>query len=205
MKILNIAAAAVAGILALGGSTQAGATIYNISATAGSPVVITLAQGSYQISWVGVADGGLYDAWNGNCPTGACTGGWTNTFNVIDLPVNPNNFTVSVFGVGLHATALESLHAIQTSATMVNGDVHVVGGVAGAFIPNTPIALPWIAHVDGGSFRFAVGDNTLANNFGGVSLDITAVPEPASWALLVGGFGLAGAALRSRRRPIFAA
>ena len=29
---------------------------------------------------------------------------------------------------------------------------------------------------------------------------IAAVPEPATWALMIGGFGMAGAALRSRRR-----
>lgn len=31
---------------------------------------------------------------------------------------------------------------------------------------------------------------------------LTAAPEPASWALMVGGFGLAGAALRRRRRAL---
>ncbi|MBU1376339.1 MAG: PEPxxWA-CTERM sorting domain-containing protein [Alphaproteobacteria bacterium] len=29
--------------------------------------------------------------------------------------------------------------------------------------------------------------------------DATAVPEPATWALMLGGFGLAGTALRRRR------
>ncbi|MGZ3376624.1 MAG: PEPxxWA-CTERM sorting domain-containing protein, partial [Phenylobacterium sp.] len=32
-----------------------------------------------------------------------------------------------------------------------------------------------------------------------------AVPEPASWALMIGGFGLAGAALRRRRQVALAA
>lgn len=32
-----------------------------------------------------------------------------------------------------------------------------------------------------------------------------AVPEPTSWALLVGGFGLVGATLRRRRTPVVAA
>lgn len=31
------------------------------------------------------------------------------------------------------------------------------------------------------------------------------VPEPSAWALMIAGFGLAGAALRSRRRPALAA
>jgi PEP-CTERM motif len=32
-----------------------------------------------------------------------------------------------------------------------------------------------------------------------------AVPEPASWAMMIGGFGMAGAAIRRRRKPVLAA
>jgi hypothetical protein len=46
---------------------------------------------------------------------------------------------------------------------------------------------------------------------GGDSLAVTSirpaggVPEPAAWALMIGGFGLAGAALRRQRRLVAAA
>jgi hypothetical protein len=40
----------------------------------------------------------------------------------------------------------------------------------------------------------SVGDYVAANYFG-----INAVPEPASWAMLIAGFGLTGAAMRRRR------
>jgi hypothetical protein len=40
----------------------------------------------------------------------------------------------------------------------------------------------------------SVGDYVVANYFG-----INAVPEPASWAMLIAGFGLTGAAMRRRR------
>lgn len=36
----------------------------------------------------------------------------------------------------------------------------------------------------------------------GVSLSVAAVPEPASWALMIAGFGLVGASTRFRRRSI---
>ena len=45
--------------------------------------------------------------------------------------------------------------------------------------------------------------NTAGNQNGGLFLDgvsISAVPEPGTWAMMIGGFGLAGIALRRRRR-----
>lgn len=57
-------------------------------------------------------------------------------------------------------------------------------------------------------FRFRVTDETSVYtqvNFDNVALDVTqissAVPEPATWAMMIVGFGLAGGALRNRRRP----
>lgn len=46
----------------------------------------------------------------------------------------------------------------------------------------------------------------ISGSYGGWSLQLTeqvvsAVPEPATWALMIMGFGLAGSALRKRRRP----
>jgi len=43
---------------------------------------------------------------------------------------------------------------------------------------------------------FALGDNA------GYQLLSSAAPEPASWAMMVGGFGLAGAAMRRRRAAV---
>ena len=42
--------------------------------------------------------------------------------------------------------------------------------------------------------------NTIWNDSTGFSATLTAVPEPATWALMIVGFGGAGAMLRSRRR-----
>jgi hypothetical protein len=57
--------------------------------------------------------------------------------------------------------------------------------------------------LDGVSPNFATPAKGKAlNNFAatvGGQLSIATVPEPATWALMIGGFGLAGAALRRRR------
>ncbi len=61
--------------------------------------------------------------------------------------------------------------------------------------------------VQGGSFQIAVnpGDEWgfyigTSDSFGGRGqLNISTVPEPGSWAMLIAGFGLTGAAMRRRR------
>jgi hypothetical protein len=45
--------------------------------------------------------------------------------------------------------------------------------------------------------RFSFGDASAAYNFA-----VAAVPEPATWAMMIGGFGFIGGALRSRRRAV---
>ncbi|RSV43456.1 PEP-CTERM sorting domain-containing protein [Sphingomonas sp. ABOLD] len=61
---------------------------------------------------------------------------------------------------------------------------------------------------DGGSFAIRWTDRDVGGSDHGLAIDDltltatlaqSAVPEPAAWALLIGGFGFAGAALR--RRP----
>ncbi|MBY0519276.1 MAG: PEPxxWA-CTERM sorting domain-containing protein [Sphingomonas sp.] len=46
--------------------------------------------------------------------------------------------------------------------------------------------------------RYDIAFGAGAGNFNGTA-NITAVPEPASWALMIGGFGIVGAALRRRQ------
>lgn len=63
-------------------------------------------------------------------------------------------------------------------------------------------------------YGFAYTTNDMLNSYGfettpGASITATvagapagAVPEPASWAMMLGGFGLVGGAMRARRRAI---
>jgi hypothetical protein len=52
-----------------------------------------------------------------------------------------------------------------------------------------------------GVLKLYYWDTFTADNSGSVAADVEAgsVPEPASWALMIAGFGLAGASLRRRR------
>lgn len=70
----------------------------------------------------------------------------------------------------------------------INGDFRVLGtNFAGA---------AW----DTGTLNLYYWDSNNGDNTQFVTAAVNLVPEPASWALLIGGFGLAGAALRRRTR-----
>lgn len=60
------------------------------------------------------------------------------------------------------------------------------------FLLNTGLATP-------GQLHFGVTDGVFEDNTGSFTLSITSVPEPATWAMMVLGFGMVGFGLRYRR------
>ena len=66
------------------------------------------------------------------------------------------------------------------------------------FLVNTGTAVP-------STLYFGVTDGNYGDNGGAFRITISNVPEPASWALLIAGFGLTGAAMRRRRHVAVAA
>ena len=67
-----------------------------------------------------------------------------------------------------------------------------------SFKLNTGLVTPGILY-------FGVGDGNFSDNGGAYRIVINAVPEPASWALMIAGFGMLGAATRQQRRKLLAA
>ncbi len=74
----------------------------------------------------------------------------------------------------------------------------------------TPSASPWTTYNIGfqasnsGAFRLIFGDQSVGGDNQGalldnISLSIAAVPEPATWAMMILGFGFIGASLRRRK------
>lgn len=85
--------------------------------------------------------------------------------------------------------SLGTLASLNTGAKVTGFST----GVGSGWSPGT-----FVGAVDNVSFTF--DDNTSSFNF-----EVSAVPEPATWAMLIAGFGLAGAALRRRNRAVLAA
>src|SRR5262249_25478386 len=64
---------------------------------------------------------------------------------------------------------------------------------------------PHVIHVKGQVFSTGPIGSTRAASYGGtVNVEAMAVPEPATWALMIAGFGGAGAMMRRRRQAVAA-
>lgn len=73
----------------------------------------------------------------------------------------------------------------------LNG-VYMLLGANGSFVAGSS-----------GTLNLYYWDSNNGDNFGTIAFNISAVPEAAAWGMMIGGFGLAGAAVR-RRKPVAA-
>jgi hypothetical protein len=160
------------------------AAIININSVingTGNPIVQFFSAGDYQVDYIGVADGGMYDAWNAwgnvqgcNANGANCQNGWLNNYSI-----SSSEFSI-VQGTDTYATPALALANGQNSSFVLKGD---------------------------GNVNFFIGDQPYYDNVGGVSLrvrpisnpPVTSVPEPSSilGLLSLGVLGI-GAALNRK-------
>ena len=153
---------------------------------------------------VGALQGGI-GTWNGTTSYAEGFGSPTNLYlSAVQASVAGTGFTPYMFTTNISVTAGQAYVAYLTT-------FGVPDALGQARMP--------LANAAGNIHYFVFnnigdpnGNNSwdYFNNFGSVRLDATflasgAVPEPASWAMLITGFGLVGAARRRRRRGVAAA
>ncbi|PWT98260.1 MAG: hypothetical protein C5B51_29640 [Terriglobia bacterium] len=152
------------------------ATVVGQAAPYGAnPVNIFLGPGTYFVTAVGIAGGGLYDAWsafssNTNCqPDHTCLYGWDASF---DYSFSGGYFSLDN-GIRWDSPAEALAHAPSATFTLTVGE----------------------------TVSFGINEclGCLADNRGGNSLAIDAVPEPTTMAGLTILFGVLFAS-RSRRK-----
>ncbi|MBO9669430.1 MAG: PEP-CTERM sorting domain-containing protein [Sphingobium sp.] len=180
----TLPAAANADIININGAITGCTTCNGVHPVAGdtvgdfiSPVLVTFGPGTYTVTNGVGQQGAAYDVWNFN------TGNpynWIWSFIIADAATHkvvldslpdPNAFT------GLHDDVANAAYALNYSGTFT-------------LASTTQLA-------------FFTEDYYPPDNAGGVSLNVSlksvngAVPEPASWALMICGLGFAGAAMRA--------
>jgi hypothetical protein len=129
-----------------------------------------------------------------------------------NLITNMSNVSVSVDGVAFAGNG--SLFTAQLGSTWEPGGIASLDGTENNFIFVDSDLGNGVAGYNNFFYSISiVGDaaqNLISGQYGTTTpptafrahvIDVRgAVPEPASWAMMVGGFGLIGGALRNRRR-----
>ena len=169
-------------------AASAGAVVVDINSLANfntaNAVPVLLAAGTYTVTPIS----GTYTAFNRFSTVSGCDGfgehcatGWEHSYFI-------------------------TINGVTTGYGQGNGN----GGI-GPIVPGNAYyasAAQAFAAASGASFTlasattvgFSIFDDNIPDNIGGISLDVSAaVPEPATWALLVGGFAMVGFASRQRR------
>lgn len=134
-------------------------------------------------------------------------GNFTPTLShCIQLPLSrtgPTPFDLGEFlfefasGDTLFGTYSGSLSPLAPGQFSVS-QTHIVTGGTGFFADATG------SFDSSGTLSFLTGRPVVSQTFSGV-LNVAAVPEPATWAMMIFGFGVVGGAIRSRRRRLQAA
>lgn len=158
----------------------------NASLDGSNAVPLPLGAGTYNITFVS----GLFDAFsrfsnNSGCDVNGqnCVLGFENSIKYI---INSQTFSLGdgQANGGLGPQTPGNGYFNSTSLSLQNAAQY-----KGTFTLSAPTTV--------GFFLF---DDNLADNRFGVSLNVAAVPEPATWAMLLLGFGFVGGAMRSAKR-----
>jgi hypothetical protein len=128
---------------------------------------------------------------------GATISGASTSFDDMFEFTIPQNGT----GSGSLSTSFSSLaNELTISQVLINGVAHALTSSSGGqslTVSGIPILNGMLNTIEVKGVTSA--SDVAATYTGTATFSAAAVPEPASWALMIGGFGLIGAAMRRRR------
>ena len=174
------------------GSYVAGGPQYLLPGTLAqpyNPVQVTLDAGTYTIS--NAAGSGYFSAWNFN--SGGqyrnATFNWVWSFVMAEHGGNiiEDAYVNNVLGS-------QAAMAAYTGTTTYNGNILLAGTSTAGFHDSFTLTKTTTLDFYVDDYNWGLGDN-----YGGVSLNISAVPEPGGLAMLLSGLLAIGFVLRRRR------
>ena len=190
---VDIAAAIVLLSLSWAGQAAAGSVIVQGN-TGGVALLNAVAGATYQITATGVVNlavgQGDYDVDpNGIIVSPIATNSASYAFfSSFGNPV-VGGFTTDPFSFSPDVSPVPGgRYGVLTGKWSTGGGWFVIGA-------NEKVVVP----TSGAKLLLSVNDSNYLDNAGFFTVTITAVPEPATWALMLMGFGGLGAVLRSRR------
>jgi hypothetical protein len=131
----------------------------------------------------------------GGAATMNVAGGFNTGFSFFYSAVNNPAFVNVYSGLNGTGTLLATLNLPTTPSTP--GAPACAGG---GFCPFVPIGVTFAGTAM--SVDFGGSANQVAFAAITINSSTPGVPEPAAWGMLIGGFGLAGAAMRTRRTKV---
>lgn len=193
------------------GATEAGATatVVNVSATSSAGTTLSLGAGQYSFSFIGTAQGGAYSAASAWATTTGCDGAGRNCSQgwLTALFIDLGN-TVGAFD---RTTGLAYWPQPYLSPYFATPEAANAAAQTGTFIATTLAGTPsadttapfTFSLASAQDVNFFLKDSYYGDNRGGISIALArvgaAVPEPATWAMLLAGFGAVGFAMRRKR------
>jgi hypothetical protein len=190
------------------GAAQAHATVVDVAATSATGTTVHLDAGNYSFSFIGTAQGGAYNAASPWQDVAGCSGAGNNcsqgwlTAIFIDLGNSVGTFD--------RTTGLAFWPQPYLTPYYSTADAALAAAASGTFIETTLTNTPY--HDTTSPFGFSLAsaqdvnfyfkDSFYADNRGGVSISLNkmaAVPEPATWAMMLVGFGALGTVMRRRK------
>jgi len=129
------------------------------------------------------------------------------------IGVNTGTGTIAPFGsIGAGNVRFNQAVIVQKSGAATVGATPLTATISGDMLSLVlPLSLLPSTGFAPGHYSFNIwprnsGPGGLAtiSDFAPNNSDLSAAPEPASWAMMLGGFGLVGAAMRRRTRVAFA-
>lgn len=211
LRALILAAAVAAGVPA------AAATITTLFNTGVDNAGVATTGNGVDLHWTLAGGTAFNGGTNGNFPIGpwiadTSTSRWiTPTANAGDSnPVTTFDFstTFNLTGFNVATASIGGTFAADDSATIFLNGVQVgavnQGGLS--FLTNFTINSGFVAGVNTLTFSAlnSGAGPTGVNVVVAGTADVSAVPEPAVWGLMVAGFGLVGVASRRRARAVAA-